>query len=497
MKKLLRTLILLVATVGITYGQSSFLDPTFGVGGIVTTQFGTSTTNPIAWLAIQFDHKILTVIDGIKIVRYNENGSIDSSFGLNGVFFNSDIIESSLVILASGKILVEGNCYRTGTTHSVFLTMRLNSDGTVDTTFGIGGIAKTDFNTFDGDNGYRLAVQPDNKIVILGETSYSICIARLLPNGGIDSTFGTNGMSMPNPGGGILSDFALMADGRIVIGMESSDNLFLGIRLLSNGFIDTSFNHTGFAETLAGDTYNYCHGLALQANNKIVLGGGGTFGTTGSDFTLIRYNVDGSLDRTYGDTGVVNIDFNGDDEEIGGMCIDAEGRIIATGYTTVSGLYDFALVRIDSNGKVDSTFGNNGRIYTRIQDGNDAADAVVLQSGNKIIAGGYSILNSTHYTYASMACYAIPATIVPDITDNEDSVSLYPNPATNKIFVSNTSSHYISNLSAYDITGRQVDVQTTTFFSEIGIDKLESGVYFFRLIFDDGASVVKRIVISR
>ena len=131
--------------------------------------------------------------------------------------------------------------------------------------------------------------------------------------------------------------------------------------------------------------------MQLQNDGKIILCGLGGFSATGADFTLVTYNIDGSLDRSYGDTGVVNINFNGNDDEIWAMCLMPDGELIAAVYAIIGTNESFALARVKTDGTLDSAFGVNGKISTQILSNNDRVYAVALQPDGKIIAGGFMV----------------------------------------------------------------------------------------------------------
>lgn len=469
----------------------SFLDSTFGTNGIVITYDGTSTNDRFNAIVIQPNNKIIGAgfaIGRVVVARYNENGTLDNTFATGGIFSGQDnTTANALLLQPNGKIITAG----------VGPLYRLNADGSLDNTFGNGGLDTLE-PPLDVLGRYALTLQPDGKILIAGTANgTSIGIGRLLPNGITDSTFGVNGLVATNTWStwayGQATGIAVMPNGSIVVGGVTSLNGFIAIRLLPDGPPDTSFNHTGVAITVAGGSFNYCHAMVLQPDGKIVLGGSGFFGANGSDFTLVRYNTDGSLDRSYGDTGVVNIDFNRNDDVIGALCPAQNEAIIAAGYAVVAGHENFALARIDSNGKVDSIFGNNGRITTAIQDSNDLALGVVIQQDDKIILAGSSEDASGYNGDLTLARYiSFPAANVSNLM-LPTKVFLYPNPTVSLLMVNNT--NHIIDIAAHDMLGNEIAIDFRPFDKTIVCYNFICGYYFFTISFDDRPPIVQKILI--
>jgi len=492
MKTLLFTFSLLFASCITAFAQPSFLDSTFGNNGIVITPVGTSSNNDFTTVVVQPDNKIIA--GGIALgkgilIRYNEDGSFDNTFATSGIFTQSNIWETAIALQTDGKIIAIGGGG---------LTTRFNINGTLDSTFGIGGIDSTSFDSVQF-GGSAISLQPDGKIVIAGQTnSNSIGVARLLPNGMPDSTFGINGIVTSNSWGtwayGWTCGVSILPDGRIVIGAETTLYGFMVIRCLSNGAPDTSFNHNGVAINYAGDSYNYCNAMQLQPDGKVVLAGTGDFGITGGDFTLLRYNIDGSLDRSFGDTGVVNIDFNEGDDEAGSLYITFDEKIIVAGYATIATNADFALTRINDNGSIDTFFGNNGRITTAIQDSADIARALAVQQDGKIVLAGWSVDNIGK-DELTIARYISFTTAIQQITHQSNNVDLYPNPTTTKLFIKGDKIHII-NITAFDFLGKEMDIGAYPPYSEIYINKWTDGIYFFKISFDDRPPIVQKILIE-
>lgn len=154
----------------------------------------------------------------------------------------------------------------------------------------------------------------------------------------------------------------------------------------SSGLLDLEFDTDGLVLTEMGIGYNYGYAIAIQPDGKIVVAGEAAWG----DFALTRYNLDGSLDTTFGDDGLVITDFSGDTDVGQAICIQPDGKIIVVGKTWGGSNYDFALARYNQDGSLDTTFGDEGLISTDFDDGYDIAYSVTLQADNKIVVAGKS-----------------------------------------------------------------------------------------------------------
>ncbi len=372
----------------VRYNTDGSLDDTFSGGGRVTTNFGGDDDEAFG-VAIQADGKIVVIgfSDANRdfdfaLARYNPDGSLDTSFGGDGKvltdFGGSDDEAFGVAIQADGKIVVAGFSDVNGDFD--FAIVRYNPDGSLDNTFGSGGKITTDFGGGSDDGAFALSIQTDGRIVAsgfsipgVGKTA-DFAIARYNPDGSLDTTFGN--------GGGVLTDFnnhsddvsfaiAIQTDGKIVAAGFSdtgsgSATDFAIARYNTDGSPDTTFDNDGKVITDFGGDDDEANGVAIQSDGKIVAAGfsdaNGDF-----DFALARYNPDGSLDTSFGGDGEVLTDFDRSDDEAFGVAIQADGRIVAAGFSDVNRDFDFAIVRYNSDGSRDNTFGSNGIVTTNFE----------------------------------------------------------------------------------------------------------------------------------
>ena len=348
------------------------------VAGTIDTSFvyGTGFNNVVFSIAIQSDNKILvgggfTDYNGTpanRIIRLNSNGSIDTSF-VYGTGFNNT--PQSIAIQSDGKILVGGNFTSYNGTSANHI-IRLNSDGSVDTSFVYG-------TGFNGDV-YSIAIQSDSKILVGGFfTTYDGTgannIIRLNTDGTIDTSF-VYGTGYDSP----VASISIQSDGKIVVGgyftnyNGTSANYI--IRLNTDGSIDTSFVYgTGFNNTVFE--------IAIQSDGKLVVGGGFiTYNGTGAK-RIIRLNSNGSIDTSF----VYGTGFN---TSVASIVIQSDGKILLGGsFITYNGTGANRIIRLNSDGSVDTSF-----VYGTGFN-NPVASISIQSNGAILVGGGFITYNGT------------------------------------------------------------------------------------------------------
>ena len=346
------------------------LDPTFGAGGIVINRLLPAGSSSLI-LVVQPDGKLLEQAigaggSGLELLRENVDGSLDSTFGQGGTAFfptmyglhfwpyspptiissyggtalNGSLAytPSSMAVQPDGKILLAGsfeyeivdgpslhpvppgevvpdylvNVFST----SQFAVIRLNSDGTLDTSFGSGGVVLTAIGSDAAPA--AMVLQPDGKIIVAGSSDHQIAVVRYEANGSLDPTFGSGGVVLTSvESSAVASAVALAPDGKIVVG-------------------ESTF---------------------------------GVFYSVGSALTVLRYDADGALDSTFGVGGVVSTSFPGSDRfpslsfDVTAVVVEADGAVVAAGRDSLNYV---ELVGITSNGTLDAGFGYGGAVFTGI-----------------------------------------------------------------------------------------------------------------------------------
>jgi uncharacterized delta-60 repeat protein len=255
--------------------------------------------------------------------------------------------------------------------------------GDLDGSFGSGGTVLTGIGTGIGGTSNALVVQPDGKIVVAGNSSIGASVARLDPAGELDPGFGTDGrVAIPQlwqPWG--ARDVALRSNGKIIVVGESGAS-FQVLQLLPNGDVDTTFGAGGLASSgPVGSAYIAARHVVVQPNGKIiVVGASEIVYAHSSDFTLVRFNLNGSLDTTFGSAGIVHTDFGGHEEATSAV-VQSDGKIV------VAGGRPAYLARYLANGSLDPTFGFGGKVEHNLG-GIAEAEGVALQKDGKIVIVG-------------------------------------------------------------------------------------------------------------
>jgi uncharacterized delta-60 repeat protein len=298
-------------------------------------------------------------------------------------------------------------------------TQVMNPPGSLDTSFGTAGKVVTDFGNNGCDDINAIAVQPDGKIIAAGYRwatcstgnifTYDFALARYNPDGTLDQSFGT--------GGRVTTDFgnsrdearaiALYTDGRILVAgnylpQGSSGGIALA-RYHSNGTLDTGFDSDGRLTTTGGSA----NAVTLYPGGKFLVVGAG-IGTNGtSDFGFTRYNMNGSLDTTFDTDGRVSVNFNGFSNDTAyAVTIQVDNKIVAAGNTnTGSSSGDFALVRLNEDGSLDTSFDTDGIVTTHFSDFDQANAIVQYRTPNSVgpahfVVAGYSRTGSSNSVFA-------------------------------------------------------------------------------------------------
>jgi uncharacterized delta-60 repeat protein len=251
---------------------------------------------------------------------------------------------------------------------------------------------------------YSLAIQTDGKIVVAGSTRTTsendqFALIRLNADGTLDTSFGTGGSAF-SPAGvravGWGPKVLLQPDGKILLGTtawltQQQTYAFIVLRYTSDGVLDTTFNNTGYATAnVPGSLWDICNSMALAADGKIVLVGQALI-TSGADpdwdLSVMRFNANGSLDTTFDGDGMLKIGTPGADEEGYSALVQASGKIVVGGRqnTTVS---KYLLTRFNSDGSTDTSFGTNGWTIYVIDSLNNTVTSMAEQSDGKILVGG-------------------------------------------------------------------------------------------------------------
>jgi uncharacterized delta-60 repeat protein len=331
-------------------------------------------------------------------------------------------------VQSDGKIVAAGWAF------GDFALARYNSDGTLDTTFGSGGKVLTAFNKSQGARGYDLVIQPDGKILVAGYSDQGtgrgsnddFAVARYNSNGTLDTTFGPghNGMLTTDFGGGEQAmSIVLQPDGKVLVGGWTGDShyswptgasKFALARYAANGTLDSTFGSGGKVitditpdggdGTTGTDSFAYLGLETVNGTTRIVAAGmtrtADVTGPAGIATALVRYNLDGSLDPSFGSGGVVitndPLGFAPGNSASGHLVIQSDQKIVVPGQTNESSsVSEMAAARFNLDGTFDTTFNSTGLWpgIATVRNGH-ALTSVIQPSDGKIVLAGYSTANN-------------------------------------------------------------------------------------------------------
>lgn len=366
------------------YTSGGALDESFGSGGKVVTVFGDEIgefAHGIADMAIRPDGKIVAVgtatkchvrvpppdpnpcplggWNGFALARYDNNGSLDLTFGRGGTVITNPQVHGwgafyghAMALQPDGKIIVVGSTFGL----SDFVVARYLENGLLDPTFGGDGIVTTEF-TPDFDAADAVVVQSDGRIMVGGLTDGRKCtggvchrdwdfaLARYNTDGTLDDTFGTAGKVTTDLGGfDEIRDLAIHGsgdDGRITAAGRTASDLAIARYRVADGSLDPTFgaSGTGTVTTDLGAAETGV-GLVLDGLGRTVV-----VGSSGPDFAIARYGANGSLDASFGSRGWVITDLGGTDGATDVAVQPTDGRLVIVGRTVVGETGDFALAR--------------------------------------------------------------------------------------------------------------------------------------------------------
>ncbi|MGB7924513.1 MAG: hypothetical protein WCF57_14825 [Pyrinomonadaceae bacterium] len=397
------------------------LDPTFSGDGKQRTTFGLRSESAHA-VAIQTDGKIVVAgftfnnmtRSDFAVLRYNTDGTLDTTFSGDGkqtTEVDGNDFAYGVAIQSDGKIVLAGEVGEGGL--KGFGLVRYNSDGSLDTTFDGDGKVKTDFGLEAAARG--IVIQPNGKIVLGGFTfdPFDFAAARYNTNGSLDTTFSGDGKQITNIGSNTddgATAIAIQPNGRIVlVGSSTGEGEppgFAVVRYTTTGALDTTFSGDGVLVTFTGFG-SIALAVAIQPNSRIVVGGNTFTGFGESDFILVRYNGNGSLDDgtandttphdMFGTGGIVTTNFFSNNDQVNGLAIQTDGKIVAAGIAAHQNFtnLDYALARYNVDGTLDMTFSGDGKQTTDFGGGNrDEAQAVAIQPDGKIVLAGFLLKNN-------------------------------------------------------------------------------------------------------
>ncbi|MBL7717489.1 MAG: T9SS type A sorting domain-containing protein [Flavipsychrobacter sp.] len=478
---------------GSVYAQ--YLDSSFAATGIAATTF-TGNNEVAAKVLVQTDGKILAggTTNGnaghtqFVLARYDTAGVLDNTFGTAGKVITphggTDNQLTDMILLSSGKILAVGIA-KTGS-FSPWSTMlvRYNANGTVDNTFGTAGVVTTQVGT--KCDAYNVKVQTDGKIIICGtqyDDQYYILV-RYNADGTLDNSFGTAGVAEAVAMGTGMA-IALQPDGKILVTGE-----FWGVgphvgiaRHNTDGSLDASFgfNGTRVIPSFYQDDLWGGYDVKVLPDGKILVPLFLNSNTIAQEPAIIRLNSDGMTDMSYGNGGYAFGPYSNFIEKGVEMAVQPDGKVLLAGHVQANNANvkdSMFVMRFDTSGAPDPTFGVNGRITARPDTGGTRISTIALQPNGKfLVAGSHGNANFKRFTVMRYKYVPDVNLSVPGTEPATHPLVLFPNPATEEISLQVTNQQP-APATITDISGRLITRQlVSSGKNAINIKTLPKGSY--------------------
>lgn len=314
-------------------------------------------------------------------------GDLDPTFGTGGVVvedLGADDVAFAVAIQPDGRIIAAGTSGVLETPVSDFALTRYQKDGTLDETFGDGGVVLTDFGGFDQAS--AVVVQRNKRILVAGSSDDNhIRLARYRADGSLDEHFGDDGSVMLRVGAAsVAGAMALDGHGRILIagGAFGEYGLdFLIARLMPNGRLDRRFGTGGVTLKDLGEAWDVGYSIGVARDGRVLVAG-----ASGLRFAVMRYTRRGVPDAAFGVSGAVVTSFAGGGYATA-LSLQRDGGIIVAGYAWRDDDQDFAVCRFDDHGSLDADFGTAGVAYQNLGGSEYPVFARVLADDSIVVAG--------------------------------------------------------------------------------------------------------------
>lgn len=435
-----------------------------------TYNLGTGADGNVSSIVLQPDNKIIiggefTSFNGTvksKIARLNTDGTLDTSFNAGGAGANGTI--SSIALQNDGKIIV-GGTFTKYNGNTITNLVRLNSDGSYNNTLTLG----TSFN----NSVTAVALQNDGKIIVGGSfTNYNGTAVNRLTRLNADGTVDTGFTIGTGANSGSVSSIVIQNDGKIIVaGIFTSFSGAVGriVRLNADGSIDASFN--------VGTGANFpIYTVSLLQDGKIMIGG--NFSTfNGSQYARVaRLNSDGSLDTTFAPGTNV-------DSAVVSLAVQPDNKVIIGGLFTKYGTtLSNKIMRLNADGTLDTTFdvgsGTNNNINKLILD----------QNNNVLIGGVFTNYKGTGKNRIARILN-VTGTLATAETDKTEEISIYPNPFTSELHIK--TQEKIDHISVFDMSGKLV---YTSAQKDLHLSHLPKGTYILKATTGNKVITTKKII---
>jgi uncharacterized delta-60 repeat protein len=490
-----------------SFSQPGSLDTSFDLDGKKVISFSNQNDYGEFVLIQPSDSKIIvggksSLTGGnlsFSLARLNLDGTFDTTFDTDGkvtTTYGTEGFEAVAGALQTdGKIVVVGTSVINSSLGTAQVALvRYNPNGSLDTDFDTDGIVLTQVSASNEDYGVAVKIQSNGKIVVgvqsRIEFNYEFVLLRYNSNGSLDTDFDTDGKVITNlPKGENIFDIELQNDKIIAVGYQgnSNDDVFAA-RYSSNGSLDTSFGTNGFFTYDFASNHNYATSVAITSDNKIVVGGRYANGAGYSPFVL-RLTSNGALDTGFDSDGIL---IQTTDGSIDDVVLQSDDKIITIGTVDIATVNSkIGVSKINTNGIFDTSFGTNGKVETQVIETSSSGNNGALQPDGKIV-----VVGSTYTSVSLFSKYAVVR------YDNDAPLSInsfsnlffkmYPNPSNGNFTIHVSDIFLGSKAIIYNLLGQSI--------KEFIIDEvnqnayLENGVYMLQIQKGNQVSTKKIII---
>ncbi len=503
------------------YAQAGTLDPAFAAAGKYVQDFGAQDN--LTKVRVQADQKIVAVgtaltpafAGNLLVIRLNPDGTPDNTFNGTGIVLITDFNESyayDLYFRPDGKIVVVGARADANFQFSM-LALRLNADGTLDTSFGTGGFSEPEISTAD-DLAYAVTPMANGQMLLAGtalddQFRNQPVVVRLNEDGTVDDSFGTNGVAALTVDEtdnkfwnvGLQSDGSIIASGHLDRGLTGTGQFnhdVLVARFTAGGLLDVTFGTGGtVVRPISAEYVESAFAMALGADDAIYLGGYTTQPDFSFDGFVMKLDGSGTADATFGTNGLFIFD-NAIQDVFTGLALQPDGKLLACG--TSGGFFfdprDQLVARFTTTGVLDPAFDTDGYCLHNVAGNFDEANAITLQGDGKIVTAGKANTGANNDATVFRHLNDINTMVREEESLNEP--MLFPNPATAGSTVLISIEGTVRRIRLFDAQGAEVTVNQRTLtgpWSSLQLPSgLVAGTYAVQVTTDLGTTTTRIVV---
>lgn len=501
--------LLLILFSTIQYFSAQVLDDTFGTNGKVVYDINSNLAieKISSMVALNNDKLLVGGSDNVNayLVRHNSDGTIDTSFQNNGVKqFSFKSIEKILKT-STNEIIVLGTKIGSDGYNNIIVS-KMDENGNLVTTFGNNGTLEINFAYQSDDNVFNGELQSDGKIILVGNKSGTPLqsltegfVLRLLPNGQFDTSFNNTGLFTIAPinhrhylyAVSISPNGNITCSGYLILSTSSNQARMFALRLLPNGNLDTSFasvGYTYFNVTNQGNSISRTH--ILLSDGSLLMGGYSYSSNNNNvlnNFTIVKLNINGSFDNSFGNNGVVQTLLPNTGGEIKTLKLDPSNNIIASGstYSVQTGNENFTIMKYNQAGNLDSQFGNSGIVTTDFYGFQDIPYASIITNSTITLAGLASHSDYPANSNFAIVRYTYNSNLGINETKITDDFKIFPTVFSDNINIT-CKKETALDINIFDSTGKMIYKKTNFNCGQdprllLSASSLNEGIYWLKI----------------